>query len=140
MISFRSTLPTTIVALLVFLFGLPTAVLAAPLENALLGTWAPKGSQAFKAGPMVKVLPDKIILQNGRDSAQFGDLDACYTCEGGANYNGIVVWVVPEFSKKSAPFTLYFNAGEKRGVLQIEFMDHELEKRFPLKSLLRKCK
>jgi hypothetical protein len=138
--SIGSTLPTTLFALFVFLLGLPGTLLAAPLEKAFLGTWAPKGPQACKVGPVVKILPDKIIFQNGGDSAQFGDLDACYTCEGGANYNGIVVWVVPEFSKKSKPFTLYFNADEKRGVLKIEFTDRSLEKRFPLKSPLMKCK
>ncbi len=140
MTSFRATLATAIVTLFVFLAGLHSPTCAEPLEKAFLGTWAPKGSEACKAGPVVKVFPDKIILQNGGDSAEFGDLDACYTCEGGANYNGIVVWVVPAFSKKSNPFTLYFNAKENRGVLEIEFADRSLAKRFPLKSLLRKCK
>jgi hypothetical protein len=72
-------------------------------------------------------------------------LNICYSCEGGAQYSGEVVWLLPEFhSGNGVQFTVYFNANEEKGITVLQFEKEEKEnikKRFPLHDVkLRKCK
>lgn len=81
------------------------------------------------------------MLLNGDKSKSFGDLDMCYSCEGGAKYNGRVVWLMPESHKNITPFTVRFNADEKRGITKLDIQEADLKRQFPLHDVaLKRCK
>jgi hypothetical protein len=109
-----------------------------PVE--FLGDWV-RVKDSCESKIRLRVAPTSVTLVNGIDSEQFGDLDLCYTCEGGAQYNGEVVWLSPEFnSGNSAPFTVRFNANEKKGVAVVEIKMSSIKKRYPVHNkMLRKC-
>jgi hypothetical protein len=119
---------------------LSTSALAA--SNAppeFLGLWVPR-SNSCDSSLSFLVETGKVTLRNGDQKRSFGDLDFCFSCEGGARYNGIVVWMKPEFSSSSEFFTAQFNAGEKRGVTKLEIRDKAIKRDFPLDGiLLKKC-
>lgn len=82
------------------------------------------------------------MLINDKDSEAFEKIDLCYSCEGGAKYDGNVIWLTPESDTDSrVPFIAYLNAGEKMGVTVVDIDVSALKKRFPLDELeLKKCK
>lgn len=111
-----------------------------PVPKEFLGDWAPQGASCQSA-PKLRVQSNLVVLLNGSDSQTFGNLDLCYSCEGGAQYSGEVVWLVPEFGKANpAPFTVYFNAKEEKGMTLVKIEKPDLKKRFPLHNIkLQKC-
>jgi hypothetical protein len=105
-----------------------------------LGDWV-RIKDSCESKIRLRVAPNTVTLLNGIDSELFGDLDLCNTCEGGAQYNGEVVWLSPEFnSGSSSPFTIRFNTNEKKGVAVIEIKRSRIMKRYPVHNkMLRKC-
>jgi len=85
----------------------------------LLGSYAPGGDCARE--PKVTLGAKAITIQTGGKSTRLAPIDACYSCEGGARYEGIVVWVSQLGADRNPiePF-FYFNAGEKKGALAME--------------------
>jgi hypothetical protein len=127
--------------LLSLLASLSAAAVEPPLPKSFRGDWVPiKQSCASKVRLRVEAMTVSLI--SGAETRQFGDLDICRSCKGGAHYGGIEVWLIPEFNRgrEQSPFTVYFNHGEKKGVAMLEFSDKELMARFQLhKRQLRKC-
>ncbi|MBI5483696.1 MAG: hypothetical protein HY888_04435 [Deltaproteobacteria bacterium] len=134
---------------LIFIFcmlivAVPAFAVEPLVPEEFIGDWLPTDNACdSKLG--IKVEKDSVTLFNGADSKSFGDLDICYSCEGGAQYSGEVVWLLPEFhSGNGVQFTVYFNANEEKGITVIQFEKKEKEnikKRFPLHDVkLRKCK
>ena len=109
-----------------------------PLE--FRGFWVPT-SQACSSKLKFLVETNKVSFINDKDSINFNEVDLCYSCEGGANYQGRVVWITPkETSNNRVSFIAYFNADEKIGVTKIDIDDPDLKKRFPLEEVaLKKC-
>lgn len=105
-----------------------------------VGDWVPK-ALTCQSQLRLRVEPDRAVLINGPLSKAFGNLDFCYSCEGGAKYSGMVVWMLPEFGGKvDPPFTARFNADERPGVAQLEFRDPETRRQFPLHLVpLKRC-
>lgn len=109
------------------------------IPREFVGDWVPARS-ACTAPMRFRVAPRQVTLVNGRDSATYGDVDICLTCAGGTRYEGITVFMLPQYSSGNSPFMAHFNAEEKRGVTRLEDMKPEVAKRFPLGAVaLRKC-
>jgi hypothetical protein len=105
-----------------------------------IGDWVPiKASCESKT--RLRVAPTTVTLVNGTDSQQFGNLDICYSCEGGARYNGEVVWLLPELNSADAvPFTVRFNANEEQGIAVVEIESSSIRSRFLIHDTkLHKC-
>jgi len=119
---------------------LPALAVEPPVPAEFLGEWVPVAGSC-QDGNRLRVQSTTVTLVNGPDSQTFGDLDICHSCEGGARYGGIVVWLLPEFSAGSAaPFVVRFNADEKKGVAIIDIKRDDLKRRFPIDGLkLRRC-
>ncbi len=134
-----STQMVTMAALLVA--SVPVFALGPPVPDAFIGDWAPMKS-ACKSATILRVELESVSLLGKADQQSFGDIDICYSCEGGTRYSGEVVWLSPDFNQSgTAPFIIRFNANEKKGVASIEFLDPELKKRFPIENIaLRKCR
>lgn len=119
---------------------LSTSALAA--SNAppeFLGLWVPRGNSC-DSNLSFLVETEKVTLRNGDQKRSFGDLDFCFSCEGGARYNGIVVWMKPEFSSGSEFFMAQFNAEEQSGVTKLDIQDKAIRRAFPLDGVpLKKC-
>lgn len=131
--------------LLLTFLALDSQAIPGPIPKQFQGNWGIKGQKNYASGLQIEVRPFRITLYNGTDSRQFGEVDICHSCEGGAQYKGIVKWVYVNFKEPNyaadSPFILYFNAGERAGILKIDFEDKELAKRFPFgNSQLEKCK
>lgn len=111
-----------------------------PVPAEFVGEWAPAGSSC-DAQSRLRVESSTVTLINGADSQQFGHLDICFSCEGGARYSGLVVWLLPEFNQQGrTPFTVRFNTAEEKGITVVEIERDDLRQRFPLhKVKLHKC-
>lgn len=106
-----------------------------------IGDWVPSSSTC--SSPIkFRVKSKAAVLINDKDSEAFEKIDLCYSCEGGAKYDGNVIWLTPESDTDSrVPFIAYLNAGEKIGVTVVDIDVSALKKRFPLDELeLKKCK
>ena len=107
---------------LVLILGLATAGAAAaqtaPAPD-LLGRYAPGGD--CTRAPRVTLEEKALTIQAGGKVTRLAPIDACYSCEGGARYDGVVVWISQLGPDRNPiePF-FYFNAGEKKGVLSME--------------------
>jgi hypothetical protein len=111
---------------------------SAPTPKEFHGYWVPQTSTC-KSELGLHVEPTGVSLQNGAISRLF-TTQTCFSCEGGARYSGIVVWVSP-ISTSEAPFFVYFNADERRGIARIEITSPELRSEFPIKNVkLKRCK
>jgi len=107
----------------------------------LLGDWV-ETSKGCDADLRLRVLSDRIEFVNGADREPFGQLDLCHSCEGGARYDGIVLWVAPGMdSEKDSKTLIRFNADERPGIAVVEMEQNpELQRRFPMhEKELRKC-
>lgn len=128
-------------ATLALLFGLSITAFAEPgVPPEFLGDWVPRTSTC-QSQLRFRVEAESVVLINDSESKPFGNLNFCYSCEGGANYSGKVVWMMPEFGGKTdPPFTAQFNAGEKSGVLVLDFHQPDLKSQFPLHQIaLKRC-
>jgi hypothetical protein len=130
-----------LVGLWLLVVTLPVFAVASAVPAEFVGEWVPVGSSC-QAINRLRVEPTTVTLVNGPDSQKFENLDICHSCEGGARYGGMVVWLLPEFSKGApAPFTVRFNANEEKGMTVVNIKRDDLKKRFPLHNMkLYKCK
>ena len=119
-----------------------TSVLAnAVVPEKFLGVWTP-ADKTCENKLSFEVKPTSVILHNGELKKELGDIDVCFSCEGGARYSGIVVWLMTDANAtgNDESITAQFNAGEKEGVTVIQIESKELQKQFPLNEVkLRKC-
>ena len=124
------------------LLGLSGAAIAVPEVPAeFLGDWVPEAATC-QSPLKFSVEPKRVVLVNGTHSKAFGNLDVCFSCEGGAKYNGQVVWLMPEFGgNATSPLIAYFNADETLGVTKVDFQWPDLKSQFPLHQVaLKRCK
>lgn len=130
------------VSLWLLLVAMPVLAAELPVPVEFIGEWVPIGSSCA-ANSRLRVESNTVTLVNGSDSEQYGNLDLCFSCEGGARYSGIVLWLMPEFNKNKkarAPFIVQFNAKEEKGITIVDIVRDDLMKRFPLHNVkLHKC-
>lgn len=121
--------------------AVPLATNAEAGSPEYVGDWVPK-SGTCESKLKFRIEANRVSLMNGDQTKAFGDLEYCYSCEGGARYSGKVVWLFPEFnSGKEAPFVAYLNAGEKLGVTVLELKDAGLKQQYPLHNVpLKRCR
>ncbi len=119
----------------------PVFAVEPPVPTEFVGEWVPVGSSC-QATSRLRVESTTVTLVSGADSQKFEDLDLCHSCEGGARYGGVVVWLLPEFNNGApAPFTVRFNANEEKGIAVVDIGRDDLKRRFPLHNVkLYKCK
>lgn len=119
--------------LLMLYFGIEIFAREIAVPSEFIGEWVAVGTSC-KANNKLKIEEKTVTLINGSDSQEFGHLDVCFSCEGGAKYDGITVWLIPEFTDKNrSPFLIRFNADEERGIAEISKMEQEdLKMRFPI--------
>ncbi len=125
-------------ALLLAVISANAAESTVPAE--FVGDWV-STKASCQSKTKLRILPTTVALFNGADSMQFGNLEICFSCEGGARYSGDVVWLLPEFnSADTKPFTVRFNAEEEKGVAVVDIESSNLKSRFPIHNKkLRKC-
>ena len=123
------------------LLGLCATAFAEPgTPPEFLGDWVPR-TATCQSQLRFRVEAQRVVLVNHTQSTSFGNLNFCYSCEGGAGYSGKVVWMMAEFGGQTAPpLTAQFNAGEKSGVAVLEIEKPDLKRQFPLHRIaLRRC-
>jgi hypothetical protein len=105
---------------LLLLLG-PAAAVDITLQNPapanLYGTYAPGGDCSRQ--PQVSLDATGLYLSVNGGRGQVPDLDACFTCAGGYNYEGPTVWIGPEVNE-TFPVWFYFNESEVIGRLVVE--------------------
>ena len=89
---------SSVTALVLSLSGTAFAVPGTPPE--FLGDWVPKTSTC-QSQLRFRVEAQRVVLINHSQSTSFENLDFCYSCEGGARYSGMVVWMIAEFGGKT---------------------------------------
>jgi len=82
------------------------------------GTWVP-ATAACDSATKLEVAVDKLTLVNGADKESFGDIGIPASFFG-PEYSGISVVAVPGINGPTQPFTLFFNADEKKGETRID--------------------
>lgn len=111
---------------------------AEPLPSEFHGTWVPAGS-ACPAPLGISVSAQAIQFRNAKSKRSF-PVEACFSCEGGSRYDGIVVWATPTGTQAELPFTAVFNAGERKGVAVVDVLSPTLQSQFPLNKVeLKRC-
>lgn len=125
------------------------------MEAELQGDWV--AEKATCESPVrFRVAETRMTLINGKDSASYGDIGIARTFFG-PDYAGISVAAMPELNSGNSPFTVYFNADEKKGVTKLEIYQEikgpqnaqlkaiqaaakKLSERFPLNNIpLKQC-
>jgi len=119
------------------------------------GDWVP-ATAACTSTVRFRVAESRMTLINGADKADYGNLGAS-TSFFGPEYHGISVVFLPELNSNNPPFTVYFNADEKKGITQVDIYTampgpmnapgralqaaaKKLATRFPLNKIpLKKC-
>jgi hypothetical protein len=122
------------------MFALESLALGAEqLPSELSGYWVPKSASC--SSPLgLNVTTNTITFKNAKESRSFANIEPCFSCEGGVQYSGIVIWV-STLGNKEAPFTVYFNANEIKNTALVEIESSELQLKFPLNKVrLKKCK
>jgi len=126
-------------ALLLFVLSLPVLLFAAPVlaqqevpPPEIHGSYAPAGDCARQ--PRVTVNKGGVFLDTASGKSGPLPVSICYSCAGGARYDGIQIWVYVKYGKDewggdSMPVILMFNADEHRGALQVE---HDATVKTPL--------
>lgn len=135
----------------------PAAFAGEPAAEQFRGDWVPASAKCnsplrFRVGSL------QVTLINGTDSMSYGNL-GWPTTFFGPDYAGIVVTAMPEIDSGDSPFTIFFNADERRGVTKLSILQGEeskapgmarynkivrtaqaLNKRFPLDNVpLKRC-
>jgi hypothetical protein len=94
------------------------SALAQGLSPDLKGSYAPGGNCAKE--PRVTI-GDALTVVAGGKTTRYAPVDACYSCAGGARYEGIEVWVTYlDRNKEPASPMFRVNADEKRGALVVD--------------------
>jgi hypothetical protein len=120
-------------------FGLfSAAVFSEPqLPAELHGYWVPS-SASCSSTLGIRVSANAIQFKN-KTMIQAFPVEACFSCEGGVRYSGIVVWGIPVGANEQ-PFVSYFNARERKGVATLEINSTGLQSKFPLNDVeLKRC-
>jgi hypothetical protein len=125
-----------------------------PIPAQFRGDWVPQTAECTSPVKL-RVADATLTLINGADSQAWGNVGVP-TSFFGPDYHGISVVALPDFDG-TQPFTVYFNADEKKGVTKVEIYTEmkgklnpvqaklqadakRLATRFPLNSLpLKKC-
>lgn len=121
------------VAMALPLLAVAPALAQAPTIPAeIYGSYAPGGDCARQ--PRVIVGKAGVFLDTAAGKAGPLPIDVCYSCAGGARYEGIQRWVGVKYGKDkwggdNMPVTLMFNDGERPGALLVE---HDNTLRTPL--------
>jgi len=115
--------------------------LAQGVSPDLKGSYAPGGDCTKE--PRV-IIGDVLTVIAGGKSTRYAPLDACYSCAGGARYEGIEVWVTYLDSKKEPAYPMFrVNADEKRGNLVVDKNDIQTAptpvRAVAMASPLKKC-
>ena len=118
------------------------------------GDWVPQKAECA-SGVKLRVGEETLTLMNGTDTQSWGNVGVP-TSFFGPDYQGISVVALPDFDA-SQPFTVYFNADEKKGVTKVNIYSEmkgpmnaqvakiqdaakRLATRFPINDLpLKKC-
>jgi hypothetical protein len=82
------------------------------------GDWVPASGDCA-ALQRLKVAESTLTLVNGKDSQSYGGIGIPTTFFG-PDYTGISVVAIPEVDGGNAPFTVYFNYDDKKGVTEVE--------------------
>jgi hypothetical protein len=82
------------------------------------GDWVP-ATGACTSQVRFRVAESSMTLINGKDTATYGNLGTTATYFGN-EYNGISVVFLPELNGGDPPFTVFFNADEKKGVTKVD--------------------
>jgi hypothetical protein len=82
------------------------------------GDWVP-ATGACTSAVRFRVAESSMALINGKDTASYGNLGTTATYFGN-EYNGIFVVFLPELNGGDPPFTVFFNADEKKGVTKVD--------------------
>jgi hypothetical protein len=82
------------------------------------GDWVP-ATAGCDSAVRFRVTESKMTLINGADKAEYGDLGTTATYFGDS-YQGISVVFLPELNGGNPPFTVFFNADEKKGVAKVD--------------------
>lgn len=82
------------------------------------GDWVPEKA-ACSSGQRLGVGDKTLTLVNGKDVASYGDV-GIPTSYFGPDYTGNSIVAIPEVNSMNAPFTVYFNHNEKKGVAMVE--------------------
>jgi len=129
-----------VISLIAIFMSSAVIAISPSVPKEFIGVWVPVGSSCQDKNKL-DVKKDSVYLYNGSDKQQFGNIDICYSCEGGIRYSGEVVWLTPEFNTGGeSTFTVYFNANEELGVTVVEMQNSELMQRFPIHNVkLHKC-
>src|SRR5262249_4305316 len=102
-----------------------------------LGSWVPAKSDC-KSPLKLELAPKTMTLVNCKDRVSQGNVGLTYSYFGNS-YQGIQFAAMADWDK-TQPFTVVFNAGEKKGRAQLLIDNAALKKRFPLdKAMLKRC-
>lgn len=82
------------------------------------GDWVP-ATGACTSAVRFRVAESTMTLINGKDTASYGNLGTTATYFGN-EYAGISVVFWPELNGGDPPFTVFFNADEKKGVTKVD--------------------
>lgn len=119
------------------LFGGLASAGEPPVPQESQGYWVPAGASC-KSELGVIVGATSIEFRNERNRRLI-NTRTCFSCEGGARYSGIVIWVTAT-EPNNGEFTLYLNAEERHGVATVEIESAELRSSFPLNDIaLKRC-
>lgn len=136
------------------LFAGASLVARDTIPSEFRGDWVPQKAECASAVKL-RVEEATLTLVNGADSQSWGNVGVP-TSFFGPDYQGISAVALPDFDA-SQPFTVYFNADEKKGVTKVSIYSEmkgpmnpqvakiqaaakKLASRFPLNDLpLKKC-
>lgn len=103
-----------------------TAVVIAanlPIPAEIYGAYAPAGN--CQQAPRVVVSAAGAFIESQAGKSGPLPVDVCYSCAGGARYEGIERWLLVKMGKNqwgdNFPVTLRFNAGEQAGRLEVDY-------------------
>lgn len=119
-------------ALVALLLATPALSQSIPVPKELYGRYAPGGDCTRQ--PRVIASAAGVFLETAAGKAGPLPVDVCFSCAGGARYEGIQIWVMVKYGKDkwggdNMPVTMMFNDGERRGSLLVE---HDNTLRTPL--------
>jgi len=121
-----------VTAAAVLLLGAPITGAQDKVPAEFQGDWV-AATATCDAPVRFRVAETRMTLINGKDSASYGDIGITYSYFG-PDYQGISFVGMPELNSGNSPFTVYFNADEKKGVLKLDIYQ---EMKGPLNAQLR---
>jgi hypothetical protein len=146
---------TLVVAAVLALLGAPAAATEDKVPAEYQGDWVPEKGTC-ESPVRFRIAETRMTLINGKDSASYGGIGITHTFFG-PDYQGISFVAMPELDSGNAPFTVFFNADEKKGVTKVDIYQEikgtqnaqvkaiqaaakKLSERFPLNNIpLKKC-